>query len=90
MKNEMSKAQQKAWQQITSAPVGTPTTVYGWTWKCVEDWTSPSSGHTWKSGMVYGTFNTATIRALEKAGLIKIHEVGGGQFPDTIEICAAT
>jgi hypothetical protein len=86
----MSATQAKVLEEIKNAKVSTPysddTRGMFKAWKCEADWTSERTNYTWKAGRVYGRFNTATIKALEKLGLIKIHEIGGGVMPDTIEI----
>ena len=58
-------------------------------WSPAEDWTQEyKSGRstTWYANRVYGIFNTATLKTLEKKGLIKVHEFGGAHYSDTIEI----
>jgi hypothetical protein len=68
--------------------------IYG-AWFQVEDYVSEvvlSSGariyNIWKGGWVFGAFNTATLKALEAKGLIKVHQFGGSHGRDEIEILA--
>ena len=81
---KLTPKQLKTLGEITNAPVGTPNTVRGWTWKCVEDFVRPY--HTWHAGWVYGRFNSATLRALQRAGLIRIHRLGGAYIADELEM----
>lgn len=85
MKTKLSAAQIKAWNEIKTAAVSMPNKWYGGTFKCESDYVS-ESGSKWAGGMVYGMFNTKTIQAIESAGLIKIHRVGGSFGDDEIEV----
>lgn len=81
---KLTKAQQKTFDEIKSAPVGAPDEVYGWTWRCTVDYVKPY--FTWHAGHVYGRFNTATLRALEKVNLIRVHRYGGAHMADDLEV----
>lgn len=88
----LSKAQQEAWDKIKNFKTLTPDIAYqSDVFSPAEDWTDTVSisgqrGYTWYANRVYGKFNTATLKALEKKGLIKVHEFGGAHYSDTIEI----
>ena len=84
---KLSKAQQEAWDKIQNHIILTPDNAYRHhTWSPETDWTSEKTDYTWYANRIYGTFNTATLKALEKNGLIKVHEFGGHYNTDTIEI----
>lgn len=86
---KLSEAQQKTWDAIKNFKTMNPDKASHETFSPAEDWTMEfkSGGtHTWYANRVYGTFNTATLKALEKKGLIKVHEFGGAYMSDTIEI----
>lgn len=87
----LSKAQQEAWNKIKNFKTLTPDKANNWSdvFSPAEDWTQEfksGGSKTWYANRVYGKFNTATLKALEKKGLIKVHHFGGGAYSDTIEI----
>ena len=82
----LTKAQQIAWDKIRNHETLNPDEVYWQVFSPKVDWVSPDTGRIWYANKVYGTFNTATLKALEKKGLIKLHEIGGAYGSDTIEI----
>ena len=86
---KLTPAQQRTFSQILDAKPSTPDKVIHGAWLQVSDWTSVKTGHTWKAGRVYGRFNTSTLKALEKKGLIRVHFYGptGGSC-DEIEVMA--
>lgn len=81
----LSKVQFRTLEEIKSAPVETPATAYG-NFKCAADYRSQKTEKVWKGGLVYGRWNTATLKAIEAAGHIKIHEIGGVSGCDAVEI----
>jgi len=87
---KLSNAQQIAWDKIRNFKTLTPDKAsQSDVWSPAEDWTQEyKSGRstTWYANRVYGIFNTATLKTLEKKGLIKVHEFGGAHYSDTIEI----
>ena len=84
---KLTTAQKKAWDKILNHKTLNPDEAYGGdVYSPEKDFTSNNASYTWFAKYVYGTFNTATLKALEKHGLIKIHEVGGAYHSDTIEI----
>ena len=84
---KLSKAQQEAWYKIRHFVIGSPCQVQPTVFMPDKEYVSKSGNYTWKPGLIYGyAFNTATIKCLEKKGLIKIHEIGGAQGSDVIEI----
>jgi len=89
---KLSKAQQEAWDRIQNRQIVGPDShsvgPYG-VFQPPEDYTAKyKNGHeyTWYANRVYGTFNTATLKALEKKNLIKVHFFGGNYGTDIIEI----
>jgi len=89
---KLSKAQQEAIDKINNRKITgfDDHTVgpYG-VFEPPEDYTAKyENGHeyTWYANRVYGTFNTATLKALEKKNLIKVHFFGGNYGTDIIEI----
>ena len=83
----LTKAQELALDSIINHITTTPDRVGGYTpFSPPCDWHSPSVKKVWYANRVYGKFNTATLKALEKKGLIKIHEIGGRHYADEIEI----
>ena len=86
---KLTTAQQTAWNRILNHETLNPDEAYHTVWSPEKDFTATyKSGHsyTWFAKYVYGTFNTATLKALEKKGLIKLHKIGGAYNSDTIEI----
>ena len=91
---KLTKAQQEAWDRIQNHETLNPDNAYRYNvYSPAEDWTKEfiHNGEvigekTWYANRVYGMFNSATLRALEKKGLIKVHEFGGSHYPDEIEI----
>ena len=87
---KLTNAQKTAWDKILNHETLNPDEAYRHNvYSPEKDFTSHfDSGHsyTWYANRIYGTFNTATLKALEKKGLIKIHEIGGSYNSDTIEI----
>jgi len=89
---KLTKAQQEAWDRINNRKIVGPDShtigPYG-VFQPPEDYTAKyKSGreYTWYANRVYGTFNTATLKALEKKGLVKVHFFGGNYGTDIIEI----
>lgn len=83
----LTKAQELTLDKIRNHITTTPDRVYGnepYSPPC--DWSSPSINKIWYADRVYGKFNTATLKALEKKGLIKVHEFGKQHYSDEIEI----
>ena len=75
---KLSKAQEKMLNEIQSAEITTPDKSYGGWMTVSEDWTSNETDFIWKAGKIYARYkNSATLKALEKKGLIKIHQLGG-------------
>jgi len=86
---KLTPAQQRTFNQILDAKPSTPDKVFCGAWLQVADWTSVKTGRTWKGGRVYGSFNTSTLKALEKKGLIRVHFYGPtGGSSDEIEVMA--
>jgi CTP-dependent riboflavin kinase len=85
---KLTPAQQRTFNQILDAKPSTPDKVICGAWLQVADWTSVKTGHTWKGGRVYGSFNTSTLKALEKKGLIRVHGFGTVCTSDIIEVIA--
>lgn len=84
---KLTKAQQEAWDKIRNFKTRNPDEAYlSDVWSPAQDWTNKSETKTWHANRVYGIFNTATLKALERKGLIKVHHFGGAHFSDTIEI----
>ena len=86
---KFSKAQQTAWDSIQNHIIETPDKVWNSVFSPPYDYTDTyesGNSHTWYANRVYGVFNTATIKCLEKKGLIKIHKIGGSYMTDEIEI----
>ena len=87
---KLTPAQQIAWNRILNHKTLNPDEAYGGdVYSPEKDWTShynSGGSYIWYANRVYGTFNTATLKALEKKGLIKLHEIGGAYNSDTIEI----
>ena len=87
----LSIAQQEAIDRINNRKIvgpDIPVGPYG-VFEPPEDYTAKyENGHeyTWYANRVYGTFNTTTLKALEKKGLIKVHFFGGNYGTDIIEI----
>lgn len=88
---KLSKTQQTAWDRIQNRAIESPKTARG-DFSPPEDITivwhdmKGSPSHTWYANRVYGVFNTLTLKALERRGLIKVHAFGGAYFSDTIEV----
>lgn len=75
---KLSKAQKKMLDAIKNAEITTPDNSYGNWFTPPENWTSEKTGYTWESGKYYAHYqNSATLRCLEKKGLITIHQLGG-------------
>jgi hypothetical protein len=71
---------------MVNAPISTPDKNYGGNpFRVSEDWKSDITDYVWRAGRVYGSWNTSTIKALEKRGLIKIHSIGGW-MSDEVEL----
>lgn len=91
---KLTSAQSKAWDKILNHKTQNPDESYGGdVYSPAQDFTShykSGNSYTWYAKYVYGTFNTATLKALESKGLIKIHEIGGAYNSDTIEIIKET
>jgi len=86
---KLTKAQNEAWNKILNHEILNPDEAYSQVYSPPTDYTvtyDSGSTHTWYAKFVYGTFNTATLKALEKKGLIKIHFIGGSYNSDIIEI----
>ena len=84
---KLTTAQQTAWNRILNHKTLNPDEAYrGDVYSPEKDFTSQVTSYTWFAKYVYGTFNTATLKALEKNGLIRLHEIGGAYNSDTIEI----
>lgn len=87
---KLTNAQQLTWDAIKNHQTMNPDEAYQTdVFSPAEDWTQEfesGGSHTWYANRVYGKFNTATLKALEKRGLIKVHEFGGAHFSDAIEI----
>lgn len=84
LKAKLSPAQERTYNEIINAPHLTPDEAYG-TFYLEEDYASSyalSDGteitHRWKGGLVYSVnFLDATLRVLERKGLIRVYEYGG-------------
>lgn len=87
---KLSKAQRDALDKIRNHEILTPDQAYHYhVFSPPEDWTQKyesGNSHTWYASRVYGRFNTATLKSLEKKGLIKVHRFGGVHMDDEIEI----
>jgi hypothetical protein len=92
MTTKLSTAQSRTFTEITEAKPNTPDKVFGGPWRQVEDYsnTSTINGHTitvrYNGNRVYGQFNTSTLKALEKKGVIMVHKFGGSHRCDEIEV----
>ena len=83
----LTKAQETAWEEIRDHITASPDLVLGGTpFSPPCDWHSPSTNTVWYANRIYGRFNTATLKVLERKGLIKIHKIGGERLDDIIEI----
>lgn len=95
MTAKLTPAQARTFAQITEAPTTTPDKVLHGAFFLADDWsdTSVINGHTitvhYNGGRVYGRFNSATLRALEAKGLIRVHFDGASYQCDEIEVLAA-
>jgi hypothetical protein len=89
-KMKLSNAQKIVWEKILNHETLNPDEAYHYNvYSPAEDYTDyygNGLSHTWYAKYVYGTFNTATLKALEKKGLIILHDIGGHYNNDTIEI----
>ena len=74
---KLTKAQQEAWDRINNRKITGPDDNTVGPYGCFEPPTDYmvryESGreYTWYANRVYGTFNTATLKALEKKALLK-------------------
>ena len=96
MATKLTPAQARTLAQITEAQPSTPDKVTYGAWLQVDDWSCtiilPNGepyARLWNGNRVYGTFNTATLKSLEKKGLIRVHRFGGSWMTDEIEVLAA-
>ena len=84
---KLSKAQQKAYEEIKNAPFNTPDKNFsGSPFKLKEDFVSDSAGYVWVVGVVYGRFNSSTLKALARKGFIEIVELGDMVRNDIVKI----
>jgi hypothetical protein len=90
---KLSAAQARTYTQIIEAQPSTPNRVHHSAWLQVEDFVSRYTRNdgtpsiiVWPGNRVYGAFNTATLRSLEKKGLILVHRYGGSWMVDEIEV----
>lgn len=78
---KLSKAQQTMIDTLRNAVVALPNNkanigADAFTPPC--NYTSEATGTTWEKGLIYSRYlNTATLRCLEKKGLVKVHQYGG-------------
>lgn len=83
---KLTKAQQAAWDEINNRLIELPDNVFaGRTYSPPYDYKADDFDYTWYADRVYGSFNTATLKALEKKRLIKVHKFGGSSG-DIIEV----
>lgn len=84
---KLSKAQAELLQELKNAKIDSPENIlHGQVFQVPEKWVHPEYPRiSYEPGFIYGRFNSQSIRALEKKGIIKIH-VDGGQWQDKIEL----
>jgi hypothetical protein len=90
---KLSAAQARTYSELTEAQPSAPNKIHHGAWLQVEEFISrytrndgTPSTIIWPGNRVYGAFNTATLKSLEKKGLIKVHRFGGSWRVDEIEI----
>ena len=90
---KLSAAQARTYSAIVEAQPNTPNRVVAGVWYQAEDFISRYTRNDgtlstiiWPGNRVYGAFNTATLKSLEKKGLILVHRFGGSWRSDEIEV----
>lgn len=89
----LTKAQTETWGKIRNHVIGTPDCLQpscftpNKEYKAFND--AGENYCTWTPGLIYGgCFSTATLKVLERKGLIKVHFFGGADRDDIVEIMA--